>query len=62
MQVKCKKCGNIIQGDKKGTLIYCNCKSVAVDETPYYYRIIGNSEDFEEINDYKDYEKFRRID
>lgn len=51
MKIRCKLCGDIIQGDKKGTFITCKCKAVAIDETPYYYRIIGNYNDFEEISD-----------
>lgn len=51
MKLKCKKCNDIIEGDKKGTYISCKCGAVAVDETEYYYRVIGNWEDFEEILD-----------
>lgn len=47
MKIKCKKCGSIIEGDKKGHLIFCECKSCYIDETPYYCRIGGNREDFE---------------
>ncbi len=43
------KCRDIIQGDKKGTSIRCSCEKVAIDETKYYTRIIGNDEDGEEI-------------
>lgn len=46
-KIKCNKCGDIIEGDKKGTYIKCSCKTIAIDETEYYYRIIGNLEDFE---------------
>lgn len=49
----CKKCNNVIEGDKKGTYISCPCKSVAIDETKYYCRIIGNYEDYEIIEDFK---------
>lgn len=42
MTIKCKKCNTTITGDKKGTYIECKCKSVAIDETKYYTRIIGN--------------------
>lgn len=51
MKLRCKKCGDIIEGDKKGTYITCKCKAIAIDETPYYWRIIGNAENFEEIID-----------
>lgn len=51
MKIRCKKCGEIIEGDKKGTYITCKCKAVAIDETPYYWRINGNMEDFEEVKE-----------
>lgn len=46
-KLKCNNCGDVIEGDKKGTYITCSCKSVAIDETEYYCRIIGNLEGFE---------------
>lgn len=49
MKLQCTNCGYIIEGDKKGTYIACKCKKIAVDETEYYYRIIGNKEDFKII-------------
>lgn len=54
MKIKCTHCNSIIQGDKKGTYITCKCGKIAIDETPYYVRIIANKEDFEEIKDEKD--------
>ena len=51
MKLKCKKCNAIIQGDKKGTYIECKCGAVAVDETEYYIRIIGEPENYEEVKD-----------
>lgn len=40
-KIKCKKCGDILEGDKKGTFIICKCGSCYIDETLYYYRIGG---------------------
>ena len=51
MKVKCKKCGDTIEGDKKGTFITCSCKSVYIDETKYYVRVGGNPNDIEEVKD-----------
>lgn len=51
MKIKCKKCGEVIEGDKKGTYIMCKCKAIAIDETPYYWKINGNIEDFEEVKE-----------
>lgn len=50
MKIRCKQCNSIIEGDKKGTYIECKCGKVAIDETLYFVRIIGNYEDIEEIN------------
>lgn len=54
MKLRCTKCNDIIEGDKKGTYITCKCKSIAIDETPYYWRIIGNEGNFEIIEDNED--------
>lgn len=51
MKIRCNKCNTIIQGDKKGTYIQCKCGKCAIDETPYYLRIIANEENFEEIKE-----------
>lgn len=48
-KIKCKHCGDILTGDKKGTYISCSCGKCAIDETPYYYRLIGNFEDYDVI-------------
>lgn len=62
MKIKCKLCGDIVEGDKKGHLIWCKCGKCAIDETPYYYRLIGNAEDYEEIKGDDYYEQYRRIE
>lgn len=49
MKIRCKKCNDIIEGDKKGTPITCKCGAVSIDETEYIYVINGNYGDFEEI-------------
>lgn len=51
MKIRCTHCGDIIEGDKKGTYIECKCKKIAIDETEYYWRIIGNKGDFEEVKE-----------
>lgn len=50
MRIKCKHCNTIIEGDKKGTFIQCKCGKCAIDETKWYWRIIANREDFEDID------------
>ena len=44
-KIKCKLCGDIIEGDRKGNLISCKCNACFIDETPYYYRIGGNPDE-----------------
>jgi hypothetical protein len=61
MKIKCKLCGDIVEGDKKGNLICCKCGKCAIDETPYYYRLIGNTEDYEEIKGDDYYEQYMKI-
>jgi hypothetical protein len=48
MKLRFKKCGDVIEGDKRGTFIECKCKSTAINETKCYTRLIGNPEDYEE--------------
>ena len=48
-KIKCKKCGDIIDGELKGRLIWCSCESCAIDETEYYARIIGDAENYEVV-------------
>lgn len=47
-RIKCKKCGEIIEGDGHGTFIWCKCKSCGIDEVAGgYARLIGNTDDYE---------------
>lgn len=58
-KIKCKLCNAIIEGDEKGTMIYCQCGQTYIDETQYYYRIGGDPENimiFDGI-DFKDLKK-----
>ena len=57
-KIKCNSCGDVLTGDKKGTYIECSCGKCAIDETPYYYRIIGNFEDFEVLEPKEAKEEF----
>ena len=41
-RIKCLKCGDIIEGDGKGTYTQCKCKSCFVDETKWYCRVGGD--------------------
>lgn len=54
MRIKCRKCNEVIEGDKKGTFISCKCGAIAIDETKWYVRVIGEPSDIEEVNDEKE--------
>ena len=51
MKIRCKLCNTIIEGDKKGTLIWCECGKCFIDETKYYTRIGGYPEYVEEVKE-----------
>jgi len=51
MKIKCKKCGDIIEGDRKGTLFWCSCESVGIDETIWYTRLLGDENDYEIVEE-----------
>lgn len=51
MKIRCRICGDVIEGDKKGTFINCKCGRIAIDETEYYVRIIGDMADMSIIED-----------
>lgn len=46
---QCLCCKDIIYSRYSGEFVWCKCKAIAVDQTPYYGRIIGNREDFTEV-------------
>lgn len=50
-KIRCKKCNDIIEGDRKGTFIQCSCGACYIDETEHYVRVGGNPNDIEEIRD-----------
>ena len=57
-KIKCLKCNDILEGDKKGTFIQCKCNSCFIDETEFYCRVGGNLGEIEVINkDIKEEEK-----
>jgi len=43
---ECKKCGDTIWSKQEGEYVSCSCGAIAVDQTKYYERLIGNAEDF----------------
>ncbi len=53
-QIKCLKCGDIIESKTVHDLRACSCKAVAVDGGLQYRHRIGNPEDYEEMSIYED--------
>ena len=43
---ECAKCGDVIYSHYNGEFRSCKCGAIAVDQTRYYARYIGNKEDF----------------
>jgi uncharacterized Zn finger protein len=47
--IKCKKCGNEVLSITQGNLTPCKCGAVSVDSSKDLVRVVGNPEDYEEI-------------
>lgn len=43
--VQCAKCNDIIWSRYDGEFRSCKCGAIAVDQTPYYARYIGDQQD-----------------
>lgn len=49
---KCRKCEDVIWSKHPGHFIGCKCGTIAVDQTRYYTRFIGNDvNDFIQVDD-----------
>lgn len=44
--VQCKLCFDVIFSKFDGQYVGCKCNAIAVDQTPYYERRIGEPENF----------------
>lgn len=54
MRAKCKRCGDIVEVTRPREFKSCKCGAISLDygDPPYYYRVVGNPEDFDgEIED-----------
>ncbi len=47
--VKCKKCGTEVLSITHGDLIPCKCGAISVDGSNDLVRVLGNPEDYEEV-------------
>lgn len=57
---KCKKCGDIVQSKYSGHYCACKCGAIAVDQTEYYGRFIGDPDNIEEVVDNESVEQKKR--
>jgi len=48
-KIECKKCGTEVLAITKGDLTPCKCGAISVDGSKDLVRVLGNSEDYEEI-------------
>ncbi len=47
--IKCKKCGTEVFTITNGGLTPCKCGAISVDGSKDLVKVLGNSEDYEEI-------------
>lgn len=47
--IECKKCGTEVSSDTRGELTPCKCGAISVDGSKDLVRVLGNPEDYEEI-------------
>lgn len=47
--IKCKKCSTEIQFETRGNVTPCKCGAISVDGSKDLVRVLGNPEDYEEI-------------
>ncbi len=47
--IKCKKCATEIHYETQGELTACKCGAISVDGSKDLVRVLGNPEDYEEI-------------
>lgn len=47
--IKCKKCGTEVSAITRGDLVPCKCGAISVDGSKDLVRVIGQPEDYEEM-------------
>ena len=56
-RIKCLKCEDILEYEHKSkdsnphTTMICKCKAVGLDPSAYYFRRMGNLEDYEDLSE-----------
>ena len=48
--LQCTHCDDIIHSSYSGEYVSCKCGKIAVDQTEYYTRVIGNEGDYLVVN------------
>ncbi|MGL5715385.1 MAG: DUF7695 domain-containing protein [Paraclostridium sp.] len=51
VKIKCKKCEDVIWSKYSGEYVRCECGAIAVDQTEFYCRAIGNPKDMESVEE-----------
>ena len=52
--IRCKHCGDVIESKHVHDFVSCSCGACAVDGGHDYLRRCGNSEDYEDLSEYKE--------
>jgi Zn finger protein HypA/HybF involved in hydrogenase expression len=47
--IKCKKCDSEVHFETHGSLTPCKCGAISVDGSKYLVRVLGNLEDYKEV-------------
>ena len=48
---KCRRCGDVVESKEPGQIVYCRCRSIAVDGGRDYLRRVGAEKDIEELSE-----------
>ena len=51
VRYQCLHCEDVIYSKYSGEYVECKCKSIAVDQTPYYSRFIGAPHLFKKVDE-----------
>ena len=52
-RIKCLHCGDIIESKTRWDMVWCSCKTCAVDGGKDYLRRVGSMEDWEDLSEVK---------
>ena len=52
-EIRCKKCGDVIESKSVHDFKFCKCESVAVDGGHNYLRRLGEPENWDDLSEYE---------